>query len=1215
MQSKCEAKFHMLSRIFACLAIVLPLPTLAQLYTGSVSGVVSDPSGALVPNAQLRLVDEEKGFSFNAVSDSGGRYVFRQVPPATYKLLTQAEGFQRQEQSGIRVDVNQNVTVNVALQVQTTTATVEVSARATLLSNEDAVTGQVIDRKFINDLPLVGRSVFDLAYLTPGITEADTNPLVFYGNNFVSNGSRNATTDILMDGVTTTNYEQNSGIRVPTYVPSVDAVQEYKVQQSNFSAEFGFSGATVVNVVTRSGTNQFHGSFYEFFRNSKLDANNFFNNANGVPIGPLKYNDFGGTVGGPVKKDKAFFFFDYEGMRTRVYSSGNAGVPSAAERRGDFGELCGRAGGSWDSNGRCSNPAGQLWDPYTGVFSAAEGGPVRSSYIPFNNLATYMSPGNPKLDGTGYQLPMRPGNLIDPVASKLMQYYPLPNVNVGTAAYNPYNNWFGSGTTPTNNNQYDIKFDYRFSDSSLLSAKYSRQGMWSHYFNCYGNVADECTGGPSTTTAHLAAANFTHTFSPALLLNVSGGVARGTLWTHGLKADYKNLDPVSLLGMPAYMDTSGVPQLPAIALGSYAEPLPYESSIGTQAWSYNRMGQETYNLIGTLGWMVGHHELKFGAEDRVHLMNFTQPGTPGGYFYFDFTGSSEQPYSGGGDAMASFLMGVGGPGSWGQYEIPNLVSTESSEWGGFVQDNYKVDRKLTLNIGFRYDVSQPRTERYNRMNALDPEVVSPLQVPGLGTLHGGEIFMNSSLRSNYNTDYKDFQPRVGFAFEVLPKTVLRGGYGIFYSTSRSGAAGTGAIGYQGYDQTTNWVYTYQNDGATPWGRLSDPFPNGVLLPPGSKLGLMNDVGFGASGPIPSLDSLTPYEQTWSFGVQRELPGNILVDTSYIGKKGTHLYFGGASGLNYLGPEIEHYSLDQIAALQAYVTNPFYKFITNPNSPLSSPTIQEYQLLLPFPQFPSGFSGDSPPCANSIYNAFQLRLEKRLSAGLQFLMTYVFSKSIDDASTTSSNVAFLGGITSLQDPNNRELERSLSTFDIPQVLQFSYVYELPFGRGKRFGSAMHPVLNAFVGGWQMNGIWRFQAGLPIRLSLAGGQSLPTYGAQRPNLLAPLKRNTGSDWLTNYFANPEVLAVPSPYTLGNAPRTVGTVRQPGLENATLSLFKEFSISRLREGMRLQYRFEAFNALNHPNFAGPGSQFNAGNFGVISATIPNNSREVQMALKLYW
>jgi hypothetical protein len=826
-----------------------------------------------------------------------------------------------------------------------------------------------------------------------------------------------------------------------------------------------------------------------------------------------------------------------------------------------------------------------------------------------------MSPGSPALNGTAFQLPAQPGNLIDPVALKYMQYYPLPNLGVGTSSYSPYNNFIASGSNINSNNQYDIKIDHRFSDKDLFSAKYSRQGNFGHGFNCYGNLADPCTSGPNTSTAHLAALNLTHTFGPTLLLNVAWGFTRGAVWTHSIAGDYKNFDPVTLLGMPKYMDTSGVPFMPSITLNT-AYSQAGGDSIGTGPWSYLRQGQETHHLVSTVSWVRGQHEIKFGGEGRMHRDNFTQPGIPGGQFVYDYTGTSQQPFSGGGDSLASFLIGSAGPGSSSSgYEVPNLVSTQSFQAGGFVQDTWKVSRKLTINVGIRYDLDFPRTERYNRTNGLDPNVVSPLQVPALGTLHGGEIFASSSNRTpNYNASYNNFGPRIGIAYRPFEKTVIRTGYGIYYSAVRSGAAGVGPPGFQGYDEYTPWITTYQNDGVTPFGRLSNPFPAGIKLPPGSSLGLLNDIGFGAVGPIPAVDSAVPYEQSWSFGVQRELPGNFLVDANYIGKAGHHLYFAGAGNLQFLSGPLSNYSAAQITQLNTYVPNPFFGIITDPNSSLSSPTVQASQLQLPFPQF-TGFNGDSPPWANSIYNALQIRVEKRFSHGLQALVTYTWSKSIDNASTTDGSVQWLGGISNgPEDLSNRRLERGLSTFDIPRVLQLSYVYELPVGRGKPLLGSAPPVVNAILGGWQTNGIWRFTDGRPILLSMSGDQPFPTYSFQRPNISGPLKCSSGSDFLTNYFANPQVLSVPDPFTIGNAPRSLGTCRAPGQANATLSLFKEFSLAKLREGSRVEFRIEAFNALNHPQFNSPHSSFNSGSFGTITSTA-NSPREVQLALKFYW
>jgi hypothetical protein len=1198
------------SVVLLCLTISSPHSAWAQLYSGSLSGVVSDPSGAVVPAAKITLTDAGKGFVSTATTDEVGRYLLRPLPPSTYRLTVEAPGFKTYVRDALVLDVSENATIDVRLELGLSTQSVEVVGTAPLLNLQDAVTGQEVNRAFINDLPLVSRGVFNLATLTPGVSQPglrsfslDTLSNNYVANNFVSNGGRNATADILIDGLSTTDYEQNTSVQNALYTPSVDAVQEFKVQQSNFSAEVGFSGATLLNVVTRSGTNSFHGSVYEFLRNQALDANNWFNNANSVPLPPLRLNQFGFTVGGPIHRDRTFFFFDYEGTRMRTLSTQWAGVPSAAMRAGDFGEICAPG---FDSSGLCLDEGGQLWDPYSGVYVPEFGGPLRTAFIPFNNLATYQSPGNPKLDGTGYQLPAAPGNLIDPVAYRMMQFYPPPNVAVGTPQYDRFNNWIGSGVNKASNDQWDLKIDHRFNDRDLLSARFSWGRGRGRGASCFHNLADPCSTG-SSIGPRVLALNLVHTFSPSTLLNISYGIARNLQYSPGPAADFPDFDPVTTLGMPEYIKRSGIVATPAIIVwGGYASASGL-SSVGMPPYSAITYGQETHHFLATLNRMQGRHELKFGGEMRMHRISHTQPGPTAGWFWFDYATTSEYPWWGGGDAMAGFLIG-GGPGSGGYYEIPSAASTQSFRYAGHLQDNWRVTERLTVNLGLRYELEIPRTERFNHMSWIDPDVVSPLQVPGL-SLRGGLRFADEDIRAPFNTDGNNFGPRVGLAYRLTDRTALRAGYGLFYCPTEAGVSGSG---YAGFTQGTSLLNTYQNDGATPWGRLSDPWPiTGPKLPPGSSLGLMTNVGFDAWAPIRTWNA-TPYEQTWSLGIQRELPGGVLVDAAYVGKKGTKLYFGGAGYLSHLGPEVLDWSEAEIEALFEFVPNPFFGIITDPVSSLSYPEIQRWVLQRPYPQF-SSFAGSDPTWANSIYHAFQLRVERRLSKGLQFLVTYTNSKSIDNASVSGLNVTWLGGSVDIQDLNRLYLERSLSQFDIAQVLQLSYIYQLPWGRGKRWGSNWNPWLDGFLGGWQTNGIWRFDNGQPFPLGLSGGQSIPTYG-QRPNLTAALKRNKGKDWMDQYFANPEVAVVPPPWTLGTASRVLPNIRVPGTNVAALSLFKEIPLSRLREGARLEYRVEAFNAFNHPQFCGPDATVNGPSFGKVTCQA-NSPREVQMALKFYW
>src|SRR5262252_7303778 len=1217
-----------------CTLLCLPAAH-AQLYTGTIAGTVKDSSGAFLANAQVKATDAEKGFEFLATSDSAGRYVIRELPPSNYTVTASATGFKTQRKDGVRIDVNQNASVDFSMALGALSEVVDVHAGAVELQTEDAETGQVVNRRFINDLPLIDRNIETLTSLAPGVTEMnDSCPEPCIGTNFVSNGSRGASADFLLDGASATNSEPNGGITSVTYLPSPEAVEEFKVQQTNFSAEYGFSGASVVNVVSRSGTNKFHGSVYEFFRDDSLDANDWFANRNGDPIPPLRRHNYGGTIGGPIFKNKTFFFFDYDGLTRTGLSTANAGLPSDAMRAGDFGELCAGQGGTFNGSGRCSVEAGQIWDPYSGVFDSNAGGILRSTFIPFNNIATWTSPGPAN---------HAPGNLIDPVAQKMMSYFPEPNVPGGSIQQN----WFGSGSSKSSNRQFDIKIDHRVTQNNLMSAKFAYQyNPTGGGLDCFKNFNDPCQGGPGWDNAHVFAINDTHTFSPTLLLTTTLGFTRGVWHTdaynpHGVD------DPLGTLGFPSYLEANGFKGVPAIFIDSYT-PAGY-ANIGTDPYGNYRLGQNTGQLSATLSKTHGRHDIKFGFDGRIHQINYIQTNAPVGFFSFNTDGTNACPGGldlCGGDPMASFMMGQMTQGcasnGCGSYEeIQFRPATTSYQYGFFAQDNWKVTPKLTLNLGLRYDVTLPRTDRYNHQDWFDPTATSPLNGGNLTytnpvtnqpvtiPLKGGEVFASSKQRTNYVTDWHDFQPRFGFAYQVVPNTVVRGGYGIYYGQSRSGVTGVMPYGGAGFNQYTNVITVNPNDLATPFVNLNNPFKFGLIQPAGNSLGLLNDVGFGANGPIRTPGwNQTPYEQSWSFGIERELPSHVLINAEYIGKKGTHLPFSGSTDRNYLGPWVESLPVGDpnaanpcqaltIACLNTPVTNPFAGLISDPNSTIgsNSPQIQYYQLLRPFPQF-TGVATEPQLVANSIYNGLQLSAEKKYSNGLQFLATFVWSKSIDNASSGDSNVSWAQSFDSLQDPNKPELERSLSTFDIPYVLQFSYSYDLPVGRGRAFLGNLPRWADLIIGGWKTNGIWRIADGRPLSFFLNdGGQPLPTYGSQRPDIVGIPRRNHGSDqiWIEQYFAgntpddHPSFVR-PAPFTLGNAPRALGSVRSPLSFTADLSVGKQFQI---REQMNFEFRIEAKNAFNHPVFGTPDTNLGEDNFGKISYTAIG-PREVQLGFK---
>src|ERR1700730_11418117 len=772
----------LLCALLLVMVLMLPAAVFGQAYFGTVSGELKDTTGAVVQGAKVVLTDQQKGFTFYTTSDGSGRYLFRSIPPGLYMVSVEAQGFGR-TQSAFKVDINENATANLTLKVVGATQTVMVEAQAQAIQTEDAETGQVVNRRFINNLPLIDRNVISLVNLAPGVTQMDDQcDATCTGTNFVSNGSRGSTADILTDGASVTNSEPNGGITAATYVPSPEAIEEFKVQQTNFSAEYGFSGASVVNMITRSGTNKFHGSVYDFFRDAALDSNDWFANRAGNPIPPLRRNNYGFTIGGPIIKNKTFFFFDYDGLRSSGLSTHSGAVPTDLMRAGDFGEVCAAQGGTFDGTGLCSAAARQIWDPYLRHQDPNAGGAVatgQNTFIPFNNIATYISPGcNPAAIDPKHSCPPLeptpgvPGNLVDAVAQKMMGLFPKPNFSSGGI----YQNWLGSGSCRNYNDQFDIKVDHRFTQNNLMAVKFSYQYSHGKGLDCFKNFTDPCQGGPGWTNAHLFAINDTHTFSPTLLLNVTLGFTRG-VWHIDAYNPHGVNDPLSTLGFPSYLNSNGFTGVPAIFIDVYP-PAGYTNA-GTDPYGNYRLGQDTGQLAATLDKVHGAHDLKFGFDGRIHQINYIQTNAPNGFFSFNADGSYACPgglSACGGDPMASFLMGqltqgCASNGCGSSYEIQFRPATTNYQYGFFAQDNWKVNAKLTLNLGLRYDITKPRTDRYNRQNWFDPNQTSPLNGGTLSysdpvtgqpvnlQLHGGEVFASSNQRTNYVTDWHDIQPR------------------------------------------------------------------------------------------------------------------------------------------------------------------------------------------------------------------------------------------------------------------------------------------------------------------------------------------------------------------------------------------------------------------------------------------------------------------------
>ncbi len=1213
--------------LLCCVFVLVVLPLRAQNFTASVVGAVKDPSGALVPGANVVLTNTANGFTYKATTDVTGEYVVRNLEPSTYRLTVQSQGFKTYEQTGIVLVVQQNARQDVTLQVGATVQTVEVTGVAPLLQSQDATLGQVVNQTFMLELPLVGRDATQLIELAPGVVPAPGSSAANdNGMSVISNGMRYDQMDVVLDGMSESSPDFE--IRQINYIPSIDAIEEFKVAQNNFTAEQGYSGSTVVNMVMRSGTNRFHGTVYEFVRNTKLNANSFFSNEAGDPTPTVHWNDFGATFGGPIQKNKTFFFMDFEGSRNSTPIVDNAGVPSAAERAGNFGELCGGDGpngpapdGTFNAQGLCSDPNGQLWDPYSGVYSSQYEGPVRGAFIPFNNLTAYQSPGSPLLAGTAFQPAATPGNLINPQAQKIMGYYGMPNYNLGSG-YNPYFNFLLSGSSPSSGNAGDLKIDRRFGDRTQVSGRFTMDRSYGVVPLCWNNAWDPCTSGPNPTGGYDIQLRGTHNFGPNKLLSLSYGFSRFWFTPGGVMADFPNYNFVSDIGFPSYMGSGGyVSGTPDISIGAPYASATSNSSIGQDGWTAGNSHRMDHDIVGSLDWVKGHHDIKFGVESRTYMQNNWDPSYISGNFDFGEYGTSQYPSAGGGDAMATFLTGTNAQGGQnGQYSFFIHQALTQHTYSGYIQDKWRTLDKLTVNYGLRYDLELPATDRWNRLDYFNPNIPSPLQVPGM-TLTGGDQFPTSSNRGMVPDRYdKGFQPRLGIAYQLNDKTVVRAGAAVFFSYYQFGAATPDSIGSQdGFTPTTPWFSTYQNNGATPGNTLSNPWPTGLDQPTGSSLGALTNVGLSVSGGVDAKGwDNQPYLQTWNFGIQRTLPGNILLDVNYAGQKGTHLLYGGFTSLQYLGSWVESASPQQLTALTSYVNNPFYGIVTNPASCLSGPQVEAASLQWQNPQF-CGEGFVEPPWSNANYNALQIRVEKRLSHGLQFLVNYTWSKSLDDTSCNGDNVCWIGGFTRLEDPNNtRKLPYAVSEFNMPQVLNLSYVFHLPYGRSMHWGTNLNRYANAVLGGWETTGIWVLTSGQPLPLSsLSCGTPLPSYGCQQPNLTGKLQKTGGSTnaWINNYFSNEnQVLSAPAPYSLGTGPSVMSGVYGPTTFNANLALYKNFPLGQMREGSSLQFRIETVNGFNTPRFAAPNTTFGSPEFGLISSQ-SNQARQVQLGMKLYF
>ncbi len=1153
----------------------------AQTATGAITGTVLDSTQAPVNGAGVTLKNTATNETRTATTNAQGYYSFQLLPPATYRFEVNLSGFKKFVMERIPLEVGQAVPENVTLQLGEESQTVTVTDSGPQIESASSSLGTVLGNNSIIDLPTNGRNSYGFAQLVPGVRAPNLFTQVAYGNyndQFLSiNGSRVNVSMFLLDG----GWNSNSGFNGPGIYPPIDLVQEYKVQTSNVPAEFGNTAGGVINVVTKSGANQVHGSAYDFLRNNYFDANNFFANSAGQAIAPIRFNQFGGTFGGPVYipkvydgRNKTFFFFSYEGLRwVRSYTT-DGSMPTELQRQGDFSQ-------TFNQNGQQI----AIYDPHSTI------------QLPNGQYARAPVPGNR----------LQPSQ-INPVSATLVGYLPVPNT-VGNALTGS-NNFTSALSAPTNEDTISLRVDQKITDNQKIFVRWSRNYGTVERPDVYGtgnpNFAySQPTNGTDNSHNQEATVNYNYVVNPTTVIELGSSVLHYWL---GRQNPALGFSPTQV-GFPSYFNNVGLTQcFPSISVSGLGATINVPDTGGgfIGDCQYTNQSYDTFSEYANMTKVLGAHTLKLGGDWFYNRWSQRQQPAYNNYaFSSDFTQGPNPVVASAssGVGFASFLFGAGDNGSIQSTTPGEFVGYHS--YGFYFQDDWKVSPKLTLNLGLRYDFNAPWLEKYNRINSWNG--TSTNTAPNGVALTGGLEFpgVNGLPRGQYQNNRTNFAPRFGFAYASDKKTVIRGGFGIFYGPTNGAAFAGNMSPYTGFAASTNWTSTV--DGVTPVNPLSNPFPNGFQRAPGSSEGLLTLLGQS----LQTIDRgrLNLYAEQWNFGIERTIPGSFLVSAAYAGSHGVHLY----SPVNYNQLPDQYLSLG--SGLLTQVTNPYYGLISS--GPLSTPTVQRGQLLRPYPQF-QGITAESNSYGNSIYHSLQVKVERRFSHGFGFLLSYTFSKLIDDVLPSDTYSGFPGENFSagyIQDAYNRRADRAVATYDTPNYLTVNSNWELPFGKGKTFvhGGGWS---TAVLGGWQLNGIFNTHTGAPLGLTTQAN-TLFNYGAygystnvQRPDYVGGPIYTTGSvsNRVGEYF-NVNAFQVPASFTYGNTGRLLSYLRGPGAVQLDVSLFKEIPI---RERLHMQFRAEVFNVLNHPQFDNPNTVIGSPQAGVISNQV-NSPRDIQLALKL--
>jgi len=1227
-----------MARKFLALAIPIILVlaacpfALGQSTYGSISGAVVDPSGAAMPGVTVTLSNTGTAEKRVQTTGADGLYNFVNLIPGDYKVDMQKEGFKHVLREPITVNVQQAVRIDATLQVGSVTESVTVSAETPLLQPETSSLGQVVEERQANELPLNGRNIYNLTAVAPSVvpqgstygTVVGKNPFDFA--NYQIGGSFANQSAEYLDG-----QPLNIGyINLPSLVPTQDSISEFKVQTNNLGPEWGKFAGGVINLSTKSGTNSWHGSGYEYLRNKVFNANEYFLKGSQIANGqensppPFTQNQFGGTIGGAIIKDKTFVFGSYEGFRLRQGSVFTTTVPTVAERGGDFSDLCltGFTGGVCNDKDSSGKTIHQLYDPLSANSITGQRTPFAS-----NNISS----------------------LINPTSQFLLDGFIPDPTGSGTT-----NNFVKAASTGGNIDEYVARVDQNITAKQRIFGRFSYWKMLSLAQDPFGTgfCKDRCA---ENTRSKSLAVGYNYSLTSRTILDFNVSISR----FHYLRLPINSGFDMTQEGWPAAYnalvpDTERTPLTPCFGVSD---------SLVTCSQGQSAIDDHNtqWNLSPQITMIRGRHNFVWGGQLQMGYDNYLQTNTGGGLISFVGSWTTDTAKGlgnpGNGKDFADFLLGYGqGQGSQfgnqttGSLVVSGPVSGKQTYRALYFGDNWKLTSKLTLNLGLRYELQGPWSERFDKMTFFDPAVANSSVTGcsgGAGSACRGDLFLvgtgANDTRNNLPLSKKQFMPRLGFAYGFNSKTVIRGGFGMFYIPNYVSFAANPYI--DPVSSATSNFFASNNAGLTPSSRLDCQLDASFNCIPGTGPFGATLVPVAGRNPQPNVSqyalnqgtlSATGYTvqkygylEQYNLDIQRELPAGFFADIAYAGSHGVHLpQFN--TNINQIPDSFINQATAQAAArqpvtiAQPVAAYPFACPLCNPANSLPGALGQgvllQGQLDRPFPQY-AGLNLNGQGCCGSSYNALQATVTRRFASGGTLVVAYTNAKLISNTDTLTSWLegGTTGGVGNVQDWNNLKAERSLSSQDVAQRLVINYVLDLPFGRGKKFLADTSGVTGKLVSGWGVDGVTTLQSGFPMKISYGAGTPLSAaglgIGTLRPDVVPGCDKHVSGDSTSKLggWFNTACFTAPGPWAFGSEGRVDPTVRMQGAHNFDFAVFKNTTFGP-DERLGLEFRTEFFNIFNHPQFGPPNGTCctsNNDNFGVVTSTV-GNPRLIQFGLK---